>query len=375
MDKYYVWSFVSLLLVIPLLLFTLPIQAFSEIENRSLQQPPKLTWESLISKDFMNQAETFVADHFPYRMKWVWAKSTLEQLRLNKEINGIVKGEDGFLFETFTKPDYTKLEQYTDAINQFAIKHPNVTMTLMLAPNSIGVYTDRLPWLLPTHSQQEVNSWVANKLSSSLTFLNGFDFLLPENDKLLYYRTDHHWSTYGAYLAYKAYATEANWIPLQLDDFTISNVSSSFLGSYHTRSLFSGLKPDNIDIFEPKKLLSTTVYIADTEETFTTMYDEQALAKKDQYQYFLGGVHALMTLTTKHEEATDRSKLLVIKDSYAHSMLPFLTSHVDEIHVIDLRYYNGSISDYIEMNEIEDVLLLYNTATIVNEHSLLKLKY
>src|SRR5690606_3072168 len=112
------------------------------------------------SKQFMKEAETFVTDHFPFRTEWVWTKSSLEQLRLQQENNGIYRGKDGYLFEKFAEPDYTKLEQYTDAVKQFAINHPYVSMTFLLAPNSIGVYPERLPWLAPAYPQREVNDWV-----------------------------------------------------------------------------------------------------------------------------------------------------------------------------------------------------------------------
>lgn len=118
------------------------------------------------------------------------------------------------------------------------------------------------------------------------------------------------------------------------------------------------------------------MYVADTDKTLTTMFDSSYLEKKDKYSYFLGGVHALMTLHSElPPKKADKKKLLVIKDSYAHSFLPFLTQHVEDIHVIDIRYYNGNISDYMEANGIEDVLLLFNTTTFIAERNLLKLKY
>src|SRR5690606_4870928 len=133
-----------------------------------------------------------------------------------------------------------------------------------------------------------------------------------------------------------AYATELNWKAAEMEEFDVRTVSNTFLGSFHSRSLFSGVKPDTIEVFEPIKPLKTTLYIADTDKTLTTMYDHSALSKKDKYTYFLGGVHALMTLTTDHgQHGPDKNKLLVIKDSYAHNMVPFLTLHVEEIHVMD----------------------------------------
>ncbi|MEK4231061.1 DHHW family protein [Solibacillus sp. FSL H8-0538] len=373
-ERFLVIGFVGTLFLISLLFFILPHQRFSNLENRYLQGVPHLTWDNVLSNKYAEEAESFVTDHFPFRDKWLWIKSAAEQSRLQQENNGIYKGQDGYLFENFIKPDYKKVEQYTDSVNEFANNHPEVNMMFMLAPTSVGLYPERLPWLAPSYSQKKVNDYIGEQLAKELTFIDGFDFLSPHAFESIYYRTDHHWTTYGAYLAYAAYAEKKGWHPLSQSDFLIQTVSNSFLGSYHTRSQFSGLAPDTIQVYSPRKLIPTEMYIADTNQTMTSMYDSSFLAKKDQYSYFLGGVHALMTITTKlNSQQIEQDKLLVIKDSYAHNVIPFLTRHVPEIHVIDMRYYNGSIADYMSKNGINDVLFLFNTSTLVDETALLKL--
>ncbi len=354
--------------------FLLPKERFSELENRVLQSAPQLTWDNLLSKKYADDAESFVTDQFPFRSKWVAVKSSVEQLRLQQENNGIYKGTDGYLFEKFATPDYSKIQQYADAVKKFAVSHPEVNTTFMLAPTSVGIYADRLPWLAPIYSQAKVNQFIAEDVQGSVSFIDGFNFLSPHASEPIYYRTDHHWTTNGAYLAYVAYAQKMGWHPLSKKEFNIQTVSNSFLGSYHTRSQFNGVTPDSIEVYTPIQPVSTEMYVADTDETFTSMYDANFLEKKDQYSYFLGGVHALMKLTSKpHKSVVKQEKLLVIKDSYAHSVIPFLTLHVPEIHVIDMRYYNGSISDYMSENGIKDVLLLFNTATFIDSPALLKL--
>ena len=377
-DRAYVWGFVSLLFAMSLLFFILPVQAFSDMENRTLQKAPKLTWENLWSKTFSDESESYVTDHFPFRTNWVWTKSVLEQLRLQQENNGIYKGSDGYLFEKLSKPNYTEIKEYAAAVKKYAQNHPDANMTFMLAPTSIGLYPERLPWLAEAYPQTKVNGFIGQQVQGSMSFMDGFDFLSAAagGDKPIYYKTDHHWTTYGAYLAYAAYAGQMGWTPVAEKDFNIETVTDSFLGSYHTRSQFSGLKPDSIQAYKDKSGIKTDMYVADTDKTVPSMYDTSYLAKKDKYSYFLGGVHALMTLHSElPSDKIDLDKLLVIKDSYAHSFLPFLTQHVQDIHVIDIRYYNGSISDYMEENGIQEVLMLFNTTTFITERNLLKLKY
>ncbi|WP_419885787.1 DHHW family protein [Paenibacillus sp. B-A-8] len=373
-DRILVVGFVATLFLVGITFFLLPVQRFSELENRYLQSAPRLTWDNLLSHTYAEEAENFVTDHFPFRAKWVWVKSAVEQMRLQQENNGIYKGKDGYLFEKFDAPDYIKVQQYAAAVKRFAAKNPEAKTTFLLAPTSVGLYNERLPWLAPVYSQAEVNQKIADEVSDSLTFINGFDVLTPHAAEDIYYRTDHHWTTYGAYLAYLAYAESMGWQPLSQSEFEIETVSDSFLGSYHTRSQFIGVVPDSIQEYKPINDVSTKMHIVDTGETLTSMYDPSYLTKKDKYSYFLGGVHALMKITSQLDpKEVKQEKLLVIKDSYAHSVIPFLTQHVPEIHVIDIRYYNGSISEYMAQNDIKDVLMLFNTATFVDNAALLKL--
>lgn len=373
-DRILVVGFVTTLFLVAITFFLLPVQRFSELENRYLQSAPHLTWDNLLSHTYAKEAESFVTDHFPFRGKWVGVKSAVEQLRLQQENNGIYKGKDDYLFEKFEEPDYNKVQQYTEAVKRFANKNLEAKTTFLLAPTSVGLYPERLPWLASVYSQAEVNQTIAEDVSDHVSFIDGFDFLSPHASEQIFYRTDHHWTTYGAYLAYVAYAQSMGWQPLSQNEFEIQTVSDSFLGSYHTRSQFIGVEPDSIQEYKPIKEVSTKMYIEDTGETLTSMYDPSYLEKKDKYSYFLGGVHALMKITSQLDpKEVNQDKLLVIKDSYAHSVIPFLTLHVPEIHVIDIRYYNGSISDYMAQNEIKDVLLLFNTATFVDNSSLLKL--
>jgi len=373
-ERILVLGFVGTLFLLLLIFLILPKQRFSELENRYLQGVPQLTWNNIWSKKYAEDVEIFITDHFPFRDKWISMKSTVEQSRLQQENNNIYKGKDGYLFEKFSEPNYTQIQKYTESINQFASKHSKVNMTFLLAPTSIGLYPERLPWLAPSYPQKQVHQFISDHMKNKLTLIDGFDFLSEHAPEPIYYRTDHHWTTYGAYLAYKAYADQKGWHALQQRDFEITTVSNSFLGSYHTRGQFSGIVPDTIQVYTPHNSPSTEMYISDTDETVSSIFDESFLDKKDQYSYFLGGVHALTKLSTRLESnKIEQEKLLVIKDSYAHSVIPFLTSHVPEIYVIDIRYYNGNISEYMSKNGIKDVLFLFNTTTFIENNGLLKL--
>lgn len=367
-------GFAGMLLGVSVLLAVTPKSSFSELENRYLQAFPRLDWESVSSKKFADETEAYLSDHFPWRNGWIGLKSRLETLRGQRENNGVYLGSGGWLFEAYRKPQSDVMQAYADKLKTFAGHHPDLDISFMLSPNSVGMDPDRLPTGAPHDSQREVNKEFGRLLQGrGIHFLNGFSFLdAAAGSKQLFYRTDHHWTTYGAFLAYRAYARSMNWTPLTEQDFTVRPVSSSFLGSYQTRGQFAGLKPDEIDLYVPKVSYPLTMSILDTGQTKNSLYDGSYLAKKDQYSYFLGGVHALSVIRTELPPArADLDKLLVVKDSYAHSAIPFLALHAREIHVIDPRYYNGSIGDYAAANGIEQILFLFNTGSLFETSGLL----
>lgn len=410
-DHLFICLFIGMLFMMSVMFIIWPKEQFSDMENRVLARKPSLSWQAVISKQFMEQAERYVVDHFPFRSGWVKLKSSIEQLRLQRENNDIYMGKDGYLFEKFDKPDMEKLNRYTGSVRHFVEAHPDVRIVFTLAPNSISMYPERLPWLASAFPQEDVHRWVAKQLGvgqtddhgetstsqssargsdGNLTFIDGLDVLRPHaNEHVpIYYRTDHHWTTYGAYLAYVAYAKQMGWQPHDEQDYNIKEVSQSFLGSYHTRGQFTQVNPDTITEYEPHSAIKTIMTIVDTGETRESLYDDHYLETKDQYSYFLGGVHALLVIHNEWEgqhatnesdpssnsHAFDLDKLLIIKDSYAHNMVPFLTHHVKDIHVVDLRYYNGKVSDYLYEHQIEDVLLLFNTASYVENNDIMKLR-
>ena len=84
----------------------------------------------------------------------------------------------------------------------------------------------------------------------------------------------------------------------------------------------------------------------------------------------MDGNHALLRITAQNQ--TGR-KLLMIKDSYANSLVPFLTNHYDEIHIIDLRHFNSPLQPYIEQYGLSEILLVYNTISFAEDPAIRKI--
>ena len=223
-----------------------------------------------------------------------------------------------------------------------------------------SIYSEKLPIYAITENQKEV----IDHIYSSIHF-DGVDvysaLMNKKEDYPLYYRLDHHWTSYGAYYAYLEYCRLNQIEPIPINEFDIKEVTDSFYGTLYSKTNDYSLKPDSIHRFDVKDS-SYTVFYVQEKETSNSLYEDSYLEKKDKYSYFLNNNHPLIQIT--NNQLKNGKELVIIKDSYANSIVPFLINHYEKIHVIDPRFYKLSISSYIEENKIKDVLFLYNMNTI-----------
>ena len=165
-----------------------------------------------------------------------------------------------------------------------------------------------------------------------------------ENGERIWFRTDHHWTPLGAYYAYTALGEPLGYTPLPRNAFFEETVSESFLGTTHASGRIPLTRPDIITAMryeDDGDYTCTNVLTGQTESGF---YREEALSEHDQYEYFLGANTAHVRIQKNATEA--RPTLLLIKDSYAQCLVPFLARHFN-IEMIDLRYFRGDATETI----------------------------
>ena len=352
-----------------------PDKAFSEVENRPLAQRPTLSAADLApdkfiedkgafyTGKFMSDYESYVTDQFVLRDYWVAAKAWSERLTGKRENNGVYFCDDGALISRFEAPDQKRLENNLKYITAFAEKVP-VPVTVGLIPTQACVWADKLPQDAPNADQRETWAQVSNALGGKVNLADSLWSVLPAHkEEPIFYRTDHHWTSLGAYYGYTALmeALGRGEEVVPLSDYQKTTVSTEFYGTVFSSSGVRWVEPDEMDIYVPADgitAVSHTYNMAgDPVEEPRQLYDMSFLAKKDKYSMFLGGQQALGVVTTPNK---DKPKLLLIRDSYSDSLVPFLTPHFSEIHLIDLRYYKLSTSQYIADNGIDQALILYS---------------
>ena len=367
--------FIVLLGVLSIMNIFTPKRSFSEGENRFLAKKPKLTVESILNNTFSKEYEEYITDQFTLRDMWVSIKNKAE-IYLGKKDNGRVYfGKEGYLIEKHSEEGINKelinknidyIERFIEEIREF-VSEDNINM--IIAPTIDGVQKDKLPDYAEVFNQEEL----LNALEESFSHINYIDVrraLESNKEKYIYYRTDHHWTTYGAFLAYSEWCDNKG-IKADIEDYNIQEVTNNFLGSTYAQANILLGAPDTIDIYEPKEKVDYVLDFNLGEKVADTFYDFSKLEGRDKYGIFLWGNDPIVKISSSNKNG---KKIIVIKDSYGNSFIPFMAADYEEVHVIDLRYYNGEVKEYIKDNNVQEVLFLYNAISFCQDTNLIKLK-
>ena len=346
---------------------------FSESENRVLASFPRLTVSSIADGSFMKDFETYLTDQFPFRDGVISAKTFVDRVLGKNEENGVYVGKEGFLFDSQTPYEAGRVKAISKAVRSFSDKYSNLETAFILAPNSTYVYSDYLPKYLELPLQNKQINSVRKRINSDNILWPSTASMLKKNaDKAqLYYKTDHHWTTRGAYLLFKELCVK--WglesskkeIDKKYDFF---EVSTTFQGTLASTSGVHG-STDKIEICVPKNSEGTYVaYFESSGEKTASLFFADKLKTKNQYEVFLGGNYDKVIISTV---ASTNKSLLLIKDSYANCMIPMLTPYFSKIVVIDPRYLTDSLDSIIKENEFTHMLYLYNLNTLLEDNSLI----
>ena len=341
---------------------------FSESENRVLASFPKLTLSSIADGTFMKNFETYMSDQFVLRDRMISLKSYFDRLSGMRESNGVYIADDGFLIEKPSKYTAKKAKAMTKSINSFMKKYPEITKMVAISPNASYIYSEKLPSGIELHSQYSELKGILNRLEGeNYSFLNVTKALKNAKEKSdVFYRTDHHWTTRGAYAVFKAIADRWNLDRSQVK-YKFLTVSSDFEGTLASKTGIHDNK-DKIEICLPKNSEGSYIVSYESQDKRTTsLFEPSKLQQKNKYEVFLGGNYDRVVIDTVSKS---RATLLIIKDSYANCLIPMLTPYFAKIVVVDPRYMTESVHNVMDEYNISHVLFLYNLNTFLQDTSL-----
>ncbi|MDO4419146.1 MAG: DHHW family protein [Ruminococcus sp.] len=366
--------FIAFTLSLGIAFFALPKKDFSDYEKRYLAETPIFSLSNLLSGDLVKEIDGdsengttgYVSDHFPFRSFFVGLNSYYNLGFGNTANSDYYFGEEGFII---TKPyNVRRLDTNIKVLNSFS---EDMNVTLGVVPSVGYILEDKLPQNHISYKDAEVYEKLKAELSENINYCD-LEAVMKDfysSGEAPYYKTDHHWTTSAAYEAYKALSSELSYIPTDESYFTKTEYEG-FCGTTYSSSGYFLAEPDTLVLWEQGAVSSrVTVDIHEGEsvKSYDSMFFLNHLDEPDMYPVFLDGNHSLVKIKNPDAEG---GKLLVIKDSYAHALVPFLADNYSEIVMVDMRYYKESVSELCKAEGISDALILYSISNFCTDTGL-----
>ncbi|MBR0413864.1 MAG: hypothetical protein IJI67_02185 [Clostridia bacterium] len=356
----------ALLFGFSIITLTSRIKPYSENENRYLAGRPKLSAATVADGKYMDDMESYLSDQFAGRSVLVKTRTAIDVMCGKKEINNVYIGKDHFLFEKPTAYDEATVAPTIEAINNFTNKYKKLNSFMAIAPTASSVLADLMPANAPLIDQQKQIKTVYSKLHKNLHTVDVYSTLAGNDDrKNLYYRTDHHWTTRAAELAFKQIAAN---MKLDTSKTSIESlaVTNDFQGTLATSSGLFNAK-DTIEIAVPKSDVQYVMTNVSENKKSSSVYVSKKLEQQNRYEVFFGGNFSQINIDTT---LNSKRVLMVVKDSYANCLIPMLVPYYKRIVIIDPRYYAEDIDKTIKNEGVTDILWLYNADTFLADTSI-----
>lgn len=339
------------------------------LENRKAAQFPTVTAAGLLNGSWQKAFGTWMQDQVMGRDQWINLQRAADEAVFRKtEEDGILLGKDRWLFTAqFTEGDAVQAQTAKNvaAVSEFAARYPG-KVTFLLAPSAAVVYPEKLPSGAPMVDENANLDRIFAQIGQTAAVLDVRDTFAAHKDEYLYFKTDHHWTTHGAYLAYEQFCAQKGLTPCPRGD---GETVSDFYGTHYSATRLWNAEPDTIVWYPMDNPM--TVYRITGEAQFEVdrvepMINTEKFATRDKYAAFLDGNNGYSVI-----EGDGEGSILVVKDSYANSFVPYLTANYAKIGVVDFRGFAYGLDTTIEQEGYEEILVLYNYQTFVSDNKVI----
>lgn len=356
--------FLILLYTITLTDITGQEKTYSSMENRTLQGLPKPSTKKFLKGAFQKKYEIYLSDQFPKRDSWIQLMSYCDRAMGRTEANGVYFGKKGYLLEHYKQTDFKekRIKKNINALENFiAMAEKTAKVKVMIVPSKTEILKEYLPAFATSYDEKPIYQQLENTLPENI-LIPIYGQLENHREEEIYYRTDHHWTTLGAWYGYQAYLEACGKKAEKASaKKKLTKACDDFLGTTHSKvNMYS--QTDSIYIYEPAKKMKVVYNLG--EKTEDSFYQTKYLKEKDKYSVFFGGNQALIEITGGKKNG---KTLLIIKDSFANCMIPFLAEDFQKVAVADMRQLNADMSMLLMKYRPTDVLILYNTVQFMQD--------
>ena len=274
-------------------------------------------------------------------------------------------GDTGYEMYTYVE---STAKKYADNINAIAdAVKGSATVYMLPAPLSSGItLPDALYGKDIFSDQKAAEDGIIGFMNDNVVSVPLNKAMMAHRGEYIYFRTDHHWTATGAYYAYVEFCKLAGKTPTPLESFETEEFPG-FLGTFYrdtNESRYLGDNPDTVVAYHPLSTEATLDYTDKNGQVirWPIIYDQSNAPASYKYGTFVGGDQPYTII--KNPAITDGSSCVVVKESFGNAFVPFLVDHYETVHVIDYRYWEGSVSDFVKTNGVDDVLFVNNLSAI-----------
>ena len=364
-ERVIVAAFCGFLAVMSVAYLLLPKVTFSETEKRFLAEAPEVSWDRIVSGEFGEDVETYMADHIPGRDFFVGLNAYVELLTGRQAADDIYVTWDGRLVEAPVLWNETNVKKNMDKINAFAQKL-DVNVDLLIVPSAGWAAREEIAGVSAPYEDAVMIQNIYTKAGENVRVL---DLTKAFDDPSLYYRTDHHWTSEGAFTAYRLYMEQLvrGYKPQQA--FEVETVSG-FYGSTYSRAALWLTQSEPLELWTGSA--GITVTNGDSEDLHDGIFYRERLEETDKYTVYLDGNHSIVRI--HNPNAPEGGKLLVIRDSYSNCLGGFLAESYEEVVLVDLRYYRNSVSALCQEEGFDNVLVCYSLSNFMTDTNIVWLR-
>lgn len=376
-----VWVFGCAVLLLAALFFLLPRTSFElprsprELEDSLLRSVRKIQEMEVMNTRYGRAVQNYVTDNFPFRDSLVRLRSLLEYVSGIIEKNGVyLSGDDGFAEEVLV-PDEEAKTRLFEELAAFSKTHADKGMWFLLVPDAVNICRSKVAVDAPIADQNAVmDDFFEGIRNAGLSPVDVRKILRAHADQYIFYRTDPQWTTLAAKLAFDKVVSSLGIYAgaTEYTEHAYGGEGETFVGKLAALNGLRAGASDVVTVFRAEQEPSVVAYESpegDGEgKKLASCYDEQYLGTPDALRVFFGGDYPLLRLTREGE--LSGRKLLVVKDSAANSLLPFLAQVFDEVVAVDPRLFSGSLDALLKKEGITDILFLFRANNLFSDSSM-----
>lgn len=371
----YMTVIVFLLLIFPIAIINVakPPATFSENENRYMKTKVTFSVDDLINGELANNVEDYLTDQFVSRDFFMSLKLQIDYAFGKRENKEVIYGKDDYLFLKIGNPSKNLIDTNIKKLEEFASQNEKILgkehVATTIIPSAIEILKDKRPNNFIDFDQAKLISDVKKSVTSG-KFVDMTKTLSDHKNEEIFFKTDHHWTTYGAFLGYEKYCEDMNLPKHSINDFNRKTITENFHGTNYSKAHISSTPFDKIEEFTLKTPQKFNVEFNSDGRINNSLFFPEWLSKRDKYSYFLGSLQGTTKITSDNKNG---KKLLLIGDSYSRSFSTILASSYEEIHLIDLRFFNKNLQTYIKDEGITDTLTMFYANGFVEDKNIVKM--